>query len=669
VAASAVAVLAAAPAALRLPDELSSGGFDVPGSESQHAKHVIDHELGSTRTQELFVVVPREGGRLRSRAARAARAIRGDRHVRGVAAPTVSRNGRTALVPFQVAGRLGDAEHALPGLRERLRGVGGAEITGKAAILDTMTDNATDDLSRTERLTFPITMAVLSVAFLSLVAAGLPLLLAVVSLTITLAALLGLTQLIETNVFVTNTASVFGLGLSIDYSLFMVSRYREQRAEQGDDDAQALLEATMRTAGRAIAFSGVTVGISLGSLLVIGVDVFTSMAVAAALSSLIAALTALTLLPAVLAMLGPRIDRLSISPARRAAERARLWRQVARFVLRVRVAAVVGVALVLLVMAAPTLDLDIAYPGPSELLPDPGAGGVATATHRLARDFGSGALAPVEVVTRDSPERVRRTLAADPGVRSALPPAKGRHGWYHLRAIGRDEDNTGGARETVSRLRETLSTRFPGTLVGGQTAEGEDVSDRIVGRFPLVILWTAVLTFVVLFVAFRSLVVPAKAVATNMLAVGASLGLVTAIFQWAGGSDSITHFVPPLLFATLFGLSMDYEVFLISRIREAHLAGASGDESVARGLVRSARPITLGAIVMATVFGASATSEIDAFKQLGIGSSLAVILDATLVRCLLVPAAMVLLGRRNWWAPRFLLRALPAPRAPARGPT
>jgi uncharacterized membrane protein YdfJ with MMPL/SSD domain len=667
-----VAILAAMPLAGRLSDELSGGGYEVPGSDSERARTVLERKvLGSDEAQELFVVVPAElDGRavgpiaLRGRAADAAAALRGESRVRAVGAPRISPNGRTALLPFVIVGSFDEVMRAVDDLRDQVGRVEGAEITGQAAVFDANAEIASEDLAKAESISLPITLAILVVAFLSVVAALLPIGLALVALSITFAALLGVTQVVETSVFVTNSALLIGLGLSIDYSLFVVSRYREEHARSGS--VEGAVEVAMRTAGRAVLFSGLTVAISLASLLVVGVELFTSMAIGATLAALVAALTALTLLPALLAMLGPRVDRLSLRRAVRAAGRGTLWQRLAALVLRRRVASAVVSGVLLLALAAPLLDLNIGFPSTATRLPaddNP----IAAATKRVERDFGGGALFPFEVLTRANPSRVAAIPEADPGIERVLPPVRGRDGWTRIVAVGGSGDNTPASRATLDRLRATLDVRFPGTLVGGQTAEGEDLADRIGDRFPLVVLAAAMLTFVLLFAAFRSLVVPLKAVVTNLLTVGATLGMLTLIFQWVGTSDSIAFFVPLFLFAVLFGLSMDYEVFLISRIRDEYLAGASNDDSVARGLIRSGRPITLAAIVMITVFAASAVSSLEPFQQFGVGMSLAVLIDATLARCLLVPAAMALLGSRNWWAPRFLSGTRPPQRAVSEG--
>jgi RND superfamily putative drug exporter len=260
---------------------------------------------------------------------------------------------------------------------------------------------------------------------------------------------------------------------------------------------------------------------------------------------------------------------------------------------------------------------------------------------------------------------VAAELRGQDGVASVAPPERRAGGWHELVAVTRDEENTPAARAVVRDTRGAFEERgLHETFVGGQTAEGMDLTDRIGARTPLVVGMAALICCLLLLVSFRSVVVPLKAVLTTLLSVGAALGLTTLLFEVAGGSEGLAHFVPPLLFAIAFGLSMDYEVFLLSRIREARLAGAPDDVAIERGLVRSGRPITLAALVMVVVFAAMATSRLEPFQQLGVGLAAAVLIDATIVRCALVPAAMAVMGRANWWMPG-LRRGAGAPRRTA----
>jgi uncharacterized membrane protein YdfJ with MMPL/SSD domain len=657
---SAIAVLLSVPAASQLQEHLSDAGYRVPGSESARTSAVIEHTRGTRAPlEQLYAILTgQDRAALLARASRDAAALDRDSSVIAVAKPAASASGTTAIVGFEYRGDLDATRRALPRLRALIDASPGTTITGKAAIVDASTKLATKDLSRAERLSLPITLMILVVAFVSVVAAGLPILLALFTLLLTFSALFAVSQLMQTSVFVVNTAVLLGLGLSIDYSLFIVTRYRELRRSLGDEDAIA---ETLATTGRAIFFSGLTITVCLLGLLVFNVGLFTSMTVGAVLAALIAAGASLIFLPAVLSLLGPRIDRLAIPRLGAAVHQARAWNALARVVVRRPVVVAALATLILLGAAVPLTGLRIGFPSTNELLPNTHEA-TGAATRRAQRAFGAGALSPFQVVTKAAPGPVAAILAADHGIVAVSAPVPASGGWTELLAVGRSQDNTAQSRATLQRLRRTLHTRFKDTLVGGRTAEGVDLTERVRGRFPLLVIVTAALSLVLLFFAFRSVAVPIKAVLTNLLTVGASLGLTTLWFQHGSDSTQITYFVPVFLFAILFGLSMDYEVFLISRIREEHLAGAGIRAAVTTGMVRSARPITLAALAMITVFASSAISELEPFRQLGVGISLAVLLDATLVRCLLVPAAMVLLGKWNWWAPRTRSRQSPVTR-------
>jgi RND superfamily putative drug exporter len=651
----AVLLLISFPTASRLSDRLSGGGYEVPGSDSEHANDlIVENFEHGVRSQLLFVVSLTRPGKspVPGWSRRVETILRGVKDVVRVGPVQVSPTGDTVVVPFGVAGSFDAVQRDLPDLRERLARVPDAVVTGQAAVFDASTEVAAKDLTRAERVSFPVTLAILLVAFLTVVAAGIPILLGFIAFIVTFGCLFVVAELMETSVFVTNTAILLGLGLSIDYSLFVITHYRERRL--GGETVQDALRRTMSTTGRAIAFSGVTVAISLASLVLVGVPIFTSMALAATLAALVAVAASLSLLPALLTLLDSRLDRLMLRRAFRVAERARFWRWLAAAVLRHRIGITVGVATALVVAAIPITGLRIGFPSTETLLPNTDSSPVAAAAARIESSFGVGTATPFEIIAQGPVRPLAAAVASEPGIRTVSATRRGREGWSEVFAAGRAEDNSAAARETLSRLRARLRKRLPGALVTGQTAEGEDLAARVSQRFPLVILATSLVTLLLLFVAFRSIVVPLKAVATNLLTVGATLGLMTLIFQDLGSADDIAHFVPLFLFAVLFGLSMDYEVFLISRIRDEHRAGASNDEAIAAGLIKSARPITLAALIMVTVFAASAMSELEPFRQFGVGMSLAVLIDATLVRCLLIPAAMALLGERNWWLPRRL---------------
>jgi len=362
----------------------------------------------------------------------------------------------------------------------------------------------------------------------------------------------------------------------------------------------------------------------------------------------------------VLALLGPRIDRLSIKPAVRAAERGRLWRALGNGVLRHRWAVLLGSVAILLLCALPVLGTKLVFAGTDGLLPADNQ--LRQTSDLVNREFDGGLLEPVEVMVRPAyAARARAAVARDPGIARVLPPQRGADGWVRLDALPAVSGGSVAGDATVRRVRERLAGVAPpgAAYVGGQPALGVDLIDRVQERFGLMILLACALAFVLLLIALRSLVVPLKAVLTNLLSVAATLGLVTLIFQDLGGADGLAWFVPPFLFAIVFGLSMDYEVFLLSRVREEYDRGVGNDAAVTNALRQSGRAITLAAVVIMLVFLSSAVSSLESFRQLGVGMAIAVLLDATLVRCGLVPAALAVLGDRNWWLPNPLARLFP----------
>jgi RND superfamily putative drug exporter len=657
----AICALALVPAG-GLQDEVSNGGYGVPGSQSGEATRLLGSSFAGGDRQTVLVVVSGQEGRGPSaRALRLRQGLRSDPGLEGVAVGRVSVRGDTALVPLLAPGSLAEVQRDVAGYRRAVQEVEpGAQLVGQAAAWDESTRVSAEDLSRSEALALPLSAAVLLIAFVSIVAAGLPVVLALVSLVVTFGALALLASVSETSVYVTNTASILGLGLAIDYSLFLVTRYRELRAE-GLEERAALRE-MLATTGRAILFSGLTIALALTSLFVLGIGVFSSMAIGAGVAALIAATGALTVIPALIRVLGPRIDRWSLKPASRAVASGRLWRAVAAAVNRRPLPIALGSCLLLLLCALPLTGVRLDFSNSDALLP--AGNSVQEAGEAVEADFGAGALSPIEVVATGRPGPVLRQLRETRGIASASIAGPAAGGWHRFTATA----TVGGNTEAADRVVEALRRRFandPRTAsatvyVGGETAQGMDLIERIEERIPWMVLTACALSFLLLLAAFRSLLIPAKAILTNLLSVGATLGLVALLFEGLGGAEGIAWFVPPFLFAIVFGLSMDYEVFLLSRIYEEHLNGRSNAEAIAQGLIRNGRPITLAATVMMIVFLALGLSQLEAFRQLGVGMAIAVLLDATLVRCLLVPSTLTLLGDRNWWLPGSLRRVFPA---------
>jgi RND superfamily putative drug exporter len=705
-----------------LGDRLGTGGFEVPGSESLRVQQDLQQRFSGQSADATVVVVHSDSAtatqppyeQLLGAIASAARAIP---DVTSVVTPAeggpafVSKDGRTSYVVVGMSGDIGRQQEIAADLGEVAaeRSRDGFQVTtaGSAAFFDRLNEVSKEDLEKAERITFPVTLVILVIAFGSVVAAGLPIILAIVSLVVTLGALFLLAGVMNMNIFVTNSASIVGIGVGIDYALFVVTRFREE-LRRGRSTGDAVVH-SVETSGRAVLLSGLTVIVALAGMFLVDIAAFRSMAVGMMTVVFVAVAAALTLLPALLGMLGRRIERLHIPSLRgRAVDPARggFWHRWALAVMRKPWTALIGSVVVLLALAAPFASLRLGQPSPRALPADEGP---RVSAERLAEAFGPGVSGPIEILvstpggatTADNLRAIgdlSQRLAADPDVAavrslagpvavpagttnpSALgelaPAVMGLANWdrgadlARVTVVPRVEPSSQDANDLVDRVRTRhvadagLSGR---AYVGGQTAGNVDLSAEISSRMPLVVGLVLALSFLLLVMSFRSLLLPLKALVMNLLSVAASYGLIVALFQWGWGEDllgftsegSIAAFVPLFLFSILFGLSMDYEVFLLSRMREDYLRTGSNELAVAHGLEATARTITSAALIMVTVFAAFASSRVLPFKQMGFGLAAAVFLDATVVRTILVPAAMKLMGDWNWWMPRWLDRWLP----------
>jgi RND superfamily putative drug exporter len=607
---------------------------------------------------------------------------------------------------------------------------GGFEVVagGQSPFFNRLSEVSKHDIEKAELFAFPITALVLLLAFGTLVAAGLPLLLGLLSLVVTLGALWFLTHVTDMSIFVTNTASIIGIGVGIDYALFVVTRFREElRHGRAVPDA---ISAAMASSGRAVALSGATVVVALAGLFLVDIQAFRSMAIGSMSVVAVAVMAAVTFLPALLAVAGPAVDRFRLPFVTEPGmvSESGFWHRWAMVVMRRPWSALAGSAIVLAVLAAPFFAIKLGYPGPGVLPLDEQP---RIASERLAQEFGPGIVGPIDILVdfRDTGRRLAagtlegrtpggatapqalariddltRRLAGDPavaGVQSVtsafpspeiaaatlagglrpLPPQlqgalQSRVNWdrgadlAYVTAIPRVAPESPEAEDLIARIRRDIvpASGLAGRVeVGGATALNLDLSDAIESRMPVVVAAVLALSFLLLAMAFRSLLLPLKAIVMNLLSVGAAYGLIVALFQWGWaervmGFTSNGHievFVPLFLFSVLFGLSMDYEVFLMSRMREEYVRTGSNEQAVARGLEGTARTITSAAAVMVVVFVAFSTSRVLPFKEMGLGLPAAVLIDATLVRTVLVPAAMRLMGDWNWWMPAWLDRLLP----------
>jgi RND superfamily putative drug exporter len=705
-----VAIIAAVPFAARQTEHLSSGGFGVPGSGSKAVDDALDQFQGVSHDQ-LAVVLQVRGGaadraarkeRIGTAFARVKRLVGAHSHVRlapGAEARAVAQAQRqVVIVPLQLTGTREQSANLAVDLHNQIKpgsvheGVA-TYLVGQEALWAGMQDVSKEQLASAEKVGFPIVFVILIAVFGSLAAAALPLALGFASVLLTGGVIWWLSQQTEMSVFVTNTASMIGIGVAVDYSLFVLARYREE-IHAGVAPPEARRRA-MRTSGLAVAFSGVTVIIALAGLFVVDSQTLRSMALGAIVVVAISILGALTLLPTLMSMLGRRAyarDRFaeliayvlrtwrnlprrrgSTNPQRRA-ERGTFWERWTTAVTRRPLVSAVAAATVMLALAIPALSMKW---GNGALRQFPADNPTRVGAELAAKATGPGESAPVQIVADfgGASAGIRQAIAAytagirrDADVASIRPPRFSRDGSAALiEVIPRTDGEAPATVDLVNRLRAHAPPVGASVEVGGPTAYVYDFRDLMRGSLWKILLFVLAFSYVVLLILLRSVLLPLKAVVMNLLSVAAAYGVLVTVFQY-GWFDSVLGFhhlgfvqamTPPLLLAIVFGLSMDYEVFLLSRIRERYEATGDTQASVAQGLARSAKTISSAALIMVAVFAVFAGTGVAAVKEIGLGMAVAIALDATIVRLILVPATMELLGKWNWWLPRPLGRVLP----------
>ena len=602
------------------------------------------------------------------------RRLKAERYVDGVEVGPASRDGHSRLITVtlradddngdeRVAGSLtaiAAAERAHPGFQ-----IG---QFGEASLERAMGDTMEQDFQRAEQLSLPITLVILVVAFGSLVAAGLPLLLALSAVMASLGLVSIATHLTAMDDTVNSVVLLIGLAVGVDYSLFYLRREREERAAGRGE--RAAIEAAAATSGRAVLISGITVVIAMAGMYLAGNSVFTSLATGSILVVVVALIASVSVLPAFLSMLGDRVEkgRIPIVGRRRAkAGDSRLWGAVLGPVLRRPAIALLASAGVLVALTIPALGMRTALPGLDTLPRDTA---VMKTYDRLQAAFPGDVNPATVVVEADdvTAPAVRRAIADlrrqavatgvmhEPVTVEVAPDDR-------LAAVRIPMDGDGTDPRSEAALAKLRGDVVPATVgaadgvrvagVTGMTAGTTDFDDLMRERAPLVFAFVLGLAFLLLLVTFRSLVVPVKAILLNLLSVGAAYGLLTIVFQ-EGMGEPITAWLPMFLFVILFGLSMDYHVFILSRIRELVDGGMSTREAVSHGIRSTAGVVSSAAAVMVAVFGVFATLSSIEFQEMGVGLAAAVLIDATIVRAVLLPAAMTLLGERNWWLPRRL---------------
>jgi RND superfamily putative drug exporter len=503
-----------------------------------------------------------------------------------------------------------------------------------------------------------------------------PLLIAIPSILTSFLLVFGLTQFISVNFLVEYLVAVMGLGVAIDYSLLLITRWREER-EAGRSNEEAIIAAGP-TAGRAVVLSGATVAVGLLSLVLLPVPFLRSIGVGGMLIPLVAIAAAVTLLPVILASWGPTLDKRRVRSGSTTFSRG--WERWATLIVRRRWAAgIVGLAVVL-GLAAPALSMNTGQPRANSL---GGSGQPAQLLHGLERTgVPSAVVFPIQVLTHGGPaaaQRAIRIASATPGVYTVLAPANAsfRQGQDSLiSVIPTAEGNTTAGTDTVARLRAALSS-VPGRVeVGGNTAQNVDFNSAVYGNFPLMLVAIAIVTFLLLARTFRSVVLALKAVLVNIVSLGASYGFLVLFWQDGHGSNliygvpatgSIRNWIPIVSFAFLFGLSMDYEVFILARMREEYDRTGSTNEAVVGALARTGRLVTCAALILAISFTSLSSAPDIVVEMIATGLAFGILVDAVIVRTLLVPALVAIMGRWNWWMPSGLARLLRLTPAAAAG--
>jgi RND superfamily putative drug exporter len=630
-------------------DFLSGGGWEVPGSPSLRVADAVEQDFPKVTTPVFTVFI--QGGDVNRRVADVRRIVDALPQVR--AGVPLYRRG-AALVPVTYTGKTSNAIDEATTLRHHLVDPT-TKVIGEPAIWSNFQTVSKHQLARGEELGFPLILLILLAGFGTVVAAVAPMALGFAAVFLSGAVIYGLSRSFEISVYVTNMASMVGIGVAVDYSLFIVSRFRRELHEKETRD-EALARA-MRSSGTAVVFSGAAVVVSLGALFAIDVNALRSMAVGAIVVVCISMLASITLLPAMLAAVGTRVDRLRLPLPWRTTESGSdaFWSGWARRVMRRPVTGFAVGAGVMLALAIPFFWMQTFNRGLDEL---PANAEVRVATEQAQRLVGQGFGAPVHVLTGDP--GVANRIARIPGVAHVSPPVRSTDGsqWLVDATLSVPVEST-----AAQNVTDRIQAAAPEATLGGSTIFDRDVTHAIFGGLWKMLLVVLAACYVVLLVLLRSVLLPLKAVLMNLLSVGAAYGVLVAVFQWGwldwtgyhspGYIDTV---VPALVLAVTFGLSMDYEVFLLTRIRERWLEHGDNERAVAEGLVRSARIITSAALVMVAVFFAFVVAGAPSLKELGAGLGVAILLDATLVRLLIVPAAMRLLGAWNWWIPQPLAR-------------
>ena len=657
----------------RLEHALSGAMWEVNGSESLAARELIDEQFGGLSSQSAVVVVHSDSLAIDDPAfqqviAEVGEIIDAEEGFGQPMPPMPGMDGQTVMIQ---AGANVDPTEAVRAAERIGHDIGalstvdsGGDITvaltGSPAFWADFNAANREGMVKAEILTWPVTAVILVLAFGTLAAAGLPLLLTAAGLAASMGVLFAITQFTDLSIWTLNFAMMFALALGIDYALFIVTRYRAA-LHAHPDDPQHAAGISMDTAGKAVLFSGLTVLISLSAVLLVPIPAFRSMAAGMMLSVGFVLLAALTLLPA---LLGPGIDRFPLPWHSAGDHHSEFFARLADRIKAKRVLVAIGAVAILLALAAPLAGLKTGMPGISVLPEDEQA---RQGYGLIADGFGPGAPGPIQVIVPadTDPQPIADQVISTEGIVMAFPPQPGMQGASIISAMGAYDPSSEQALELIPTLREELPT---GVIVGGPVAENYDLDQMLGNKAPLVIGVVLVLGFLLLIIALQAVVVAFVGVIFNLLSVGAAFGVGALVFQHGMGSSLLgfesqgylTSWAPLFFFTLVFAISMDYTVFLLASTREHYERSRDADEAVKGSLGHTGRPIVAAAGVMIGVFYTFAIAGTLPMKEMGLILGTAVLLDAFLVRLVLVPAALYIIGDRAWWLPSTVKRVLPS---------
>lgn len=673
-----VSMLAAGAVGISVFGKLDSGGYSDPNSESMKVWNYFKENLKTRDAGVIFVVDGKDRSVNDPNVVNEALALEKEvAKVSGISStlsywssgnqPTlVSKDGNAAYLliyaksdDFAKVSELGkELQSKFDGDYKSLR----IYASGNGVITSAINGRISKDLAIAEAISIPLTFILLIFVFGALVASAMPLFVGVFAILGAFFLLFLITQVTTVSVFALNLVTGMGLGLGIDYSLLMVNRFREE-LHNGKSVEDAVI-ATVKTAGKTVFYSGLTVAVTLGSMVVFPQPFLKSFGYAGVSVVMIAILSAIIPLPALMNLLGHKVDKFVVRKSGLTPKSDGRWAQTARFVMRRPLPVVVVSFLILAALAAPIKDIVFSQTDARVL---PKSDRAAIAYNVMSERFPGQESSPIEIlipggVNSVSDEELTNYIAAIQATAGIVRVAPNKIGTdIRIQAIQSMGPRTIEASNLIHDLRKLEAPE--GAMIGGVAADFTDSQDGIANALPWALLWITISVLILIFIFTGSILLPIKAVLLNVLSLAATLGVLTYIFidgnlKWLVGDFSATGALDTgttiLVAVVVFGLSMDYELFLLSRIKEEHFAGRNNEDSVAIGLQKSARIITAAALILAVVFAAFVTSGVTAIKMMGFGTAFAVLLDATLIRAFLVPALMRLFGELNWWGPKFL---------------